>query len=118
MRRVVQLAIRAYKRWLSPMLPVACRYVPTCSEYAEEAVEHYGVIRGGMMAVWRLLRCHPFGGSGYDPVVKSAEWEVRSESIEATHIHSEPGSACRVPSIQVQRAPGFTRNSKVEIRNS
>ena len=68
MRSLVQLALRGYKRWISPMLPAACRYVPTCSEYAEEAVERYGVLRGGAMAVWRLLRCHPFGGSGWDPV--------------------------------------------------
>lgn len=97
MRQVVQLVIRGYKRWLSPMLPVACRYVPTCSEYAEEAVERYGVVRGGLMALWRLLRCNPFGGSGYDPVVKSLKyevrnekWEVRGESVEGTHVHSEP----------------------------
>lgn len=64
--------LRAYKFAISPMLPVACRYVPTCSEYAMEAVERFGVLRGGWMAVRRLLRCHPFGRSGYDPVVRAA----------------------------------------------
>ena len=66
---VVQL-LRAYKWAISPLLPPACRYVPTCSEYAMEAVERYGVLRGGAMASMRLLRCHPFVRGGYDPVVK------------------------------------------------
>jgi hypothetical protein len=50
------------------MLLPACRYVPTCSEYAAEAVERYGAVRGAMMGVWRLLRCHPFAKGGFDPV--------------------------------------------------
>jgi uncharacterized protein len=62
--------LRSYKLIISPMLPTACRYVPTCSEYAMEAVERHGALRGGWMAVKRVLRCHPFAGSGYDPVVK------------------------------------------------
>jgi len=64
--------LRAYKWALSPLLPPACRYVPTCSEYALEAVERYGVLRGGGKAVWRLLRCHPLGKGGYDPVAGDA----------------------------------------------
>ncbi|MBZ5655322.1 MAG: membrane protein insertion efficiency factor YidD [Acidobacteriia bacterium] len=64
--------LRGYKRWVSPAFPPACRYVPTCSEYAMEAVERYGVLRGGTMAAWRVLRCHPFVKGGYDPVVKAA----------------------------------------------
>lgn len=58
-----------YKRLISPMFPPACRYVPTCSEYAMEAIERYGVIRGAGMTCLRLLRCHPFAKGGYDPVV-------------------------------------------------
>jgi len=64
--------LRGYKRWISPAFPPSCRYVPTCSEYAMEAVERYGVVRGGAMAAWRLLRCHPFATGGLDPVVKNA----------------------------------------------
>lgn len=72
---VVLALLRAYKRMISPVfassfLPVACRYTPTCSEYAMEAVERFGALRGSWMAFARILRCHPFGGSGYDPVVK------------------------------------------------
>jgi putative membrane protein insertion efficiency factor len=64
--------LRAYKWTISPLLPPACRYVPTCSEYAMEAVERYGALRGGGMAFARILRCHPFTRAGYDPVVKQA----------------------------------------------
>jgi uncharacterized protein len=64
--------LRAYKLAISPTLPVACRYVPTCSEYAMEAVERFGVLRGGWMALRRLLRCHPLARSGYDPVLRGA----------------------------------------------
>jgi putative membrane protein insertion efficiency factor len=62
--------LRLYKRWISPAFPPSCRYVPTCSEYAAEAVERYGVVRGGLMAGWRLLRCHPLAEGGLDVVVK------------------------------------------------
>ena len=64
--------LRLYRWAISPLLPPACRYVPTCSEYAIDAVERYGAIRGAAMAVWRLLRCHPFTRGGFDPVVKSS----------------------------------------------
>jgi len=62
--------LRAYKWTISPLFPPSCRYVPTCSEYAMEAVERYGVVRGVLMALARVLRCHPFVRGGYDPVVK------------------------------------------------
>jgi putative membrane protein insertion efficiency factor len=63
--------LRAYKWAISPMFLPSCRYVPTCSEYAMEAVERYGAWRGGWKALMRLLRCHPFAHGGYDPVVKA-----------------------------------------------
>jgi uncharacterized protein len=72
MRRFAKLVVlqllRAYQWAISPMFPPSCRYVPTCSEYAMEAVDRFGVLRGGLMAMWRLLRCHPFVRGGYDPV--------------------------------------------------
>ncbi|HZQ24804.1 MAG TPA: membrane protein insertion efficiency factor YidD [Terriglobales bacterium] len=70
-KNIVLLVLHAYKWVLSPLLPPACRYIPTCSEYAMESVERYGALRGGARAAWRLLRCHPFVKGGYDPVVKS-----------------------------------------------
>ena len=68
MKRALLAAIRFYKARVSPLLPPACRYLPTCSDYAAEAIERYGVVRGGAMAVRRLLSCHPFARGGYDPV--------------------------------------------------
>ena len=68
MARILLILIRFYRRAISPGLPPSCRFTPTCSAYAEEAVTRYGAARGGWLALRRLLRCHPFGGSGYDPV--------------------------------------------------
>jgi len=64
-------ALRGYKRWISPLLPRACRFYPTCSEYAHDAVRLHGVARGGWLALGRLLRCHPFSRGGFDPVPPS-----------------------------------------------
>ena len=71
-RFIALRSLRAYRWAISPLFPPACRYVPTCSEYAEEAVERYGAIRGSLMAAARLLRCHPLARGGYDPVVKQS----------------------------------------------
>jgi uncharacterized protein len=60
--------IRAYQWAISPLFPPACRYVPTCSQYAMEAVDRHGALRGSLLAVARLLRCHPFAHGGFDPV--------------------------------------------------
>ena len=62
------LILRMYKRWISPMLPSACRFHPTCSEYMMEAIERHGVIRGVYLGIRRLLRCHPFHEGGVDLV--------------------------------------------------
>lgn len=62
------LPIRFYRAAISPMFPPACRYVPTCSQYAIEAITKYGPLKGLWLAVKRILRCHPWGGSGFDPV--------------------------------------------------
>lgn len=68
MKTVVLLLLRGYKAAISPLLPPSCRFVPTCSQYAHEAVERHGLLRGGWMGVRRLARCHPFHPGGYDPV--------------------------------------------------
>jgi hypothetical protein len=67
MKQVLQLTLRIYKRCVSPALPHSCRFVPTCSEYALEAIDRHGAIRGSWLAMCRVLRCHPFARSGYDP---------------------------------------------------
>jgi uncharacterized protein len=68
--------LRGYKRILSPLFLPSCRYVPTCSEYAIEAIERFGTVRGSAMAIWRLLRCHPFVRGGFDPVPNRAGVEI------------------------------------------
>lgn len=65
---IIVLPIRFYQLSISPMLPGACRYTPTCSQYAIEALRKHGPIKGGWLAIRRIMRCHPWGGSGYDPV--------------------------------------------------
>ena len=62
------LPIRFYQRFISPLTPATCRFTPTCSSYAIEAIRKHGPFKGVALAVWRILRCNPWGGSGYDPV--------------------------------------------------
>jgi hypothetical protein len=68
MQSIVIASLHFYKRWISPMLPSACRFYPTCSEYMTEAVGKYGPARGIWLGIKRLLRCHPFCQGGFDPV--------------------------------------------------
>ena len=68
MRKLIVATLRFYKRMVSPLLPSACRYYPSCSEYMSQAIEKHGVARGGWMGVKRLLRCHPFHAGGLAPV--------------------------------------------------
>ncbi|MDO4355298.1 MAG: membrane protein insertion efficiency factor YidD [Clostridia bacterium] len=67
-KRFLLALLRFYKREISPYLPPSCRFVPTCSEYAMQAVQKYGALKGGYLAIRRILRCHPFHPGGYDPV--------------------------------------------------
>lgn len=60
--------IRFYQRYISPLTPPACRYTPTCSQYTLEAIQKYGAFKGTWLGIKRICRCHPWGGSGYDPV--------------------------------------------------
>jgi hypothetical protein len=70
LKAVLIMFIKFYKHIISPVLPASCRYLPTCSDYALEAIKHHGIIRGLMLIAGRILRCHPFGGHGLDPVKK------------------------------------------------
>lgn len=71
MRRLVAAACALFRVTVGAVLPDSCRFTPTCSRYAAEAVLRHGVVAGSARAAWRLLRCHPFGRGGYDPVVRS-----------------------------------------------
>lgn len=79
MKRVMLASLRFYKRRISPLLPPACKYTPTCSEYAMQAVERYGAVYGGYLAARRLLRCHPFAKGGYDPVPERVDTIIRKD---------------------------------------
>lgn len=68
MKHILLLLIAFYRTCISPFTPPSCRYTPTCSEYARQAIVKYGALKGSWLALKRLLRCHPWGGSGYDPV--------------------------------------------------
>jgi len=109
-RAYLLLMLRGYKALLSPMLPNACRFVPTCSEYAAEAIEQYGALRGGFMALWRLLRCHPFSAGGYDPVILPEK--PAGEPVCVCHARQEtPTSPETVPVI-----PAAHPNSSLNLR--
>ncbi|WP_310374205.1 membrane protein insertion efficiency factor YidD [Catenuloplanes atrovinosus] len=66
--RALARCVIAYRQWISPALPARCRFYPSCSAYALEAVTRHGALRGSRLAIWRLLRCHPFHPGGFDPV--------------------------------------------------
>jgi uncharacterized protein len=68
MKRVFLVLIRFYQKWISRFLPSSCRFYPSCSEYTFQAIEKYGVLKGGWMGVRRIGRCHPFHPGGFDPV--------------------------------------------------
>ncbi len=68
MKQMAVMIIKFYRLFISPLKPPTCRFMPTCSEYALQAIEKYGILRGGSMAIRRILRCHPFHPGGYDPV--------------------------------------------------
>ena len=72
----IVLTIRVYQLLISPILKTNCRFAPTCSEYAIESLNNHGLIKGCYLAVKRILHCHPFGGSGYDPVPKKKREEI------------------------------------------
>ncbi len=76
MKWAVLKVIRGYQRFISPALPGGCRYEPSCSRYAYQAVERYGAFRGMWMGLRRLMRCNPWGGQGYDPVPERVSRET------------------------------------------
>jgi len=77
LRRLVVLPIRVYQWTISPILPRSCRFMPGCSEYAAEAILAHGPLTGGWLGLRRILRCHPWGGHGYDPVPGRAQPTAR-----------------------------------------
>ena len=74
MKKLLLSLIRFYRRSISPLFPPSCRFVPTCSEYAMQALATHGLLKGLLLTVWRLLRCQPFARFGYDPVPPKGRW--------------------------------------------
>jgi len=68
MKRLFIFIIKAYQKFISPVLPPSCRFYPSCSQYGIEAITKYGAVKGSIMTIWRILRCNPFSKGGYDPV--------------------------------------------------
>lgn len=68
MKKILMLVIRFYRKCISPLKGPSCRFYPTCSQYALEAIDRYGALKGGFMAIRRILKCHPYNEGGYDPV--------------------------------------------------
>lgn len=87
MKRVLLFPIRLYQRRISPSRPRRCRYEPTCSAYAVEAIERFGAARGLLLAVWRLLRCNPFSHGGFDPVPR--HFTLRVGPVDPAEYHGE-----------------------------
>ncbi len=87
MKRAVLAPIRAYRRWISPSRLRCCRYEPTCSAYALDAVERFGTARGLLLAAWRLLRCNPFSHGGFDPVPD--RFTLRVSPVDPVDYHRE-----------------------------
>jgi uncharacterized protein len=83
MRRLVVLPIRAYQLLLSPMTGDRCKYYPSCSEYAAQAISRYGILRGLVLAGWRLLRCNPWSRGGFDPVEDQRLFKPRAAAPSA-----------------------------------
>lgn len=80
LKRTFLSLIGFYQKGISPFTPAACRFYPTCSEYAHQAISAHGALRGSGLALRRLLRCRPFGGSGYDPVPSTDTESLRAEA--------------------------------------
>lgn len=83
LRAAVIAPIRLYQRAISPLLPPRCKYYPSCSEYAAQAVQEYGILRGLILAGWRLLRCNPFSHGGYDPVCEQHLFDPRRSTASS-----------------------------------
>ena len=81
MKKLILSLIRFYRKRISPLLPPMCRYYPTCSAYALQAVEIHGAFKGSLLAAWRILRCNPFSAGGYDPVPPKKEKPDRKQPL-------------------------------------
>ena len=95
MKTVLLSTVHFYRRWISPILPGACRFAPTCSSYALEAIEKHGSVKGSALTLRRLARCHPFNPGGWDPVPQKAKAEAKFQNSNfksENESHLRPGA--------------------------
>jgi uncharacterized protein len=110
MEGVAEALLRWYKRWLSPVFGNSCRFTPTCSEYAAQAVAEHGWVRGGILALRRLLRCHPLASGGFDPVFHYGDTQSTEESVSGFEFQVS-GKPAAISPVLLKPA---TRNPKLE----
>ena len=96
LRKLFVLPIRFYQRVISPLTPPSCRFHPTCSEYGAQAVLTHGLIKGPLLATWRILRCHPFHDGGLDPVPEPGRWKPTPPSPTEEKSPAAAGSTTAV----------------------
>lgn len=84
MKKIFILLIKIYRKFISPLSPGKCRFIPTCSTYAMEAIQRYGAVKGGLLSVKRILKCNPFGPYGYDPVPEPEELKIKHKCRKNT----------------------------------
>jgi putative membrane protein insertion efficiency factor len=106
MKWIALSLIRLYQRTISRVLPPSCRFVPSCSEYGIEAIERYGAMRGGAMAMWRIVRCNPWGGHGYDPVPDLRQ-TGQARSMRQMMLRSHPDTDLHATAL-TPNAPGHS----------
>jgi putative membrane protein insertion efficiency factor len=104
--RLLIALIRLYQRFVSPLLPPACRFEPTCSAYFIEALRRKGLLRGFALGVWRILRCNPFFPGGYDPVEKEPEDDAPGGRSVSDALPPEPGTPGAPAGHPRRTAPG------------
>ena len=91
MKKILKFFIKLYRKFISPILPQSCRFTPSCSEYAIEAIDKFGAIRGTILASYRILRCNPFCRGGYDPVPDKFTFKRQELKYEETVEEEETG---------------------------
>ena len=92
MATLLRLLVRLYQLTLSPWIGRECRFIPTCSNYALDALERYGAVKGTYLTIYRLLRCHPLGGRGYDPVPNKFRWRCWCSDCQISKSEQDKGS--------------------------
>ena len=115
-RRLAVLPIRGYQLFISPVLPPSCRFTPTCSAYAIEALMTHGLLKGGALTVWRLLRCNPWSAGGYDPVPPRRGEAGRHHPVisDMTTGRNDDNTALRVDLEHLSGSPDNTHASACE----